>query len=352
MLRCQYCGHVIHGQAAGLAEHIRQQHPEHAGVADDPEQARQKKEKYSPWKLGGLSVRELAKRVWRGSMDDDVFGRAAELGYYGFFSLFPALILLTAVLGMMAGPGTRLHGMLLHYMNTALPDAASKMIRGVLDQASAASGEGKITFGLLVSLWTASSAMAAVQDTLNGVYDVIDERPLWRARAIALGLTIVCSVLIVFALAVILYGGVLADFIGNNIGLSSALTWIWKIGQWPIALFFLSLVFALVYYYAPDVEQRHWEWITPGSVVGMATWLLVTIGFRVYVQHFNSYSATYGSLGAVIILLTWFYVAGLTLLLGGEVNAEIEHAAARRGVPDAKLKGQKQSLADRQQPAA
>ncbi len=347
MHRCQYCGRMIHGDAGDLKTHIRKQHPEHAGVAADSQLAQAKKQQFSPWKLGGLSLWELVKRVWQGIMDDDVFGRAAELGYYGFFSLFPLLILVTAVLGKMAGPGTHLHHMLIHYMDRTLPGSAAKMIRGVLHETSAASGGGKITFGIIASLWTASSAMAAIQDTLNGVYDVADERPLWKSRGIALALTIVCSILLVLAMAVILYGGVLADFIGNQLGLSTAVTWIWKIGQWPVALFFIATIFALIYYYAPDVQQKHWEWLTPGSVVGMVTWILASVGFRIYLHYFNSYSATYGSLGAVIILLTWFYVTGLMLLLGAEVNAEIEHAAARRGVPDAKRKGEKVPACDR-----
>ncbi len=344
MLRCQYCGRVIHGRAADLKTHIRKQHPEHAGVAPVPTPER--REQLSPWKLGGLSITELSKRVWNSINNDDVINRAAELAYFFFFSLFPALILLTAVFGLLAGPGTKLHDMLLQYMGTALPGSAFEMVKKVLDETSQAAGGGKITFGILLSLWSASAAMTAVQDTLNAVYDVPEGRPWWKAKGIAIGLTVVCSILMILALVIILSGGMLADFVGNHLGLTTAFTWTWKIVQWPIALFFLAMVFSATYYFAPDVEQRHWEWLTPGALVGMVTWIIASVALRIYLHYFNSYSATYGSLGAVIILLTWFYVTGLMLLLGAEVNAEIENAAAKSGIPDAKHKGQKVPQSD------
>ncbi len=234
MLRCQYCGRVIHGRAADLKTHIRKQHPEHAGVAPVPTPER--REQLSPWKLGGLSITELSKRVWNSINNDDVINRAAELAYFFFFSLFPALILLTAVFGLLAGPGTKLHDMLLQYMGTALPGSAFEMVKKVLDETSQAAGGGKITFGILLSLWSASAAMTAVQDTLNAVYDVPEGRPWWKAKGIAIGLTVVCSILMILALVIILSGGMLADFVGNHLGLTTAFTWTWKIVQWPIAL--------------------------------------------------------------------------------------------------------------------
>lgn len=349
MLRCQYCGRVLHGQASDLRAHIRKQHPEHARVA--PEPTPEQREELSPWKLGGLSIRELGKRVWNSVNSDDVLNRAAQLAYYFFFSLFPALIFLTSILGLLAGPGTKLHDMLLVYMGTALPGSAFEMVQKVLTETNQAAGGGKITFGLLVTLWSASAAMTAVQDTLNAVYDVPEQRPFWKAKGIAIGLTVVCSILMIVALTVILYGNMLADFVGSHIGLGPVATWAWKIAQWPIAFLFLAMVFSVTYYYAPDVEQRHWEWLTPGAVAGMTTWILASLVLRVYLHYFNSYSATYGSLGAVIILLTWFYVTGLMLLLGAEVNAEIENAAAKRGIPDAKHKGQKVPAADKESAA-
>jgi membrane protein len=285
----------------------------------------------SPWKLGGLSVRELAKRVWKSANDDDIFGRSAQLAYYFFFALFPGLIFLSSVLGLLASPGTQLHDSLLRFMGTVLPGSAFAMVQQVLDQTTQASGGGKLTFGILVALWSATQGMVAVQDTMNAVYNVREGRPLWKSRGNALGLTLVCGVLLIAALTVILYGNTLANFIGARVGLSTAATRAWKIGQLPVALFFLSLVFAVTYYAAPDLAQRHWEWLTPGAVVGMTSWIIASAALRLYLHFFKSYTASYGSLGAVIILLTWFYVTGLMLLTGAEVNAEIANAAAKRG---------------------
>lgn len=334
----------------GPKNHIRKSHPEHADVA--PKSGGAGEKELSPWKLGGLSIVELGKRVWSSLNNDDVFGRAAQLAYYFFFALFPGLIFVSAVLGLLAGPGTQLHDSLLRYMSTALPGSAFDLIKQTLDQTTKASGGGKLTFGILAALWSATQGMAAVEDTLNAVYDVREGRPIWKSRGTALGLTVVCSILLIVALTVILYGNTLASFTGEHLGLGTAVTWLWKIVQWPVALFFLSLVFALAYYYGPDVEQRHWQWMTPGALVGMLTWIIASAALRVYLHFLNSYSATYGSLGAVMILLTWFYVTGLMLLLGAEVNAEIENAAAKSGKPDAKHKGQKVPASDKGNRAA
>lgn len=301
----------------------------------------EKREQLSPWTLGGISLPELGKRVWKSTLDDDVFGRSAQLAYYFFVAVFPALIFLTALLGLLAGPGTRLHDSLLTYIGTALPPTAYELLRKTLDEATKGTGGAKIGFGLLATLWSATAGMTAIEDTLNAVYNVHESRPLWKTYGIAIALTVVCSILLIVALSVVLYGNALANFVGGHLGLGPVATWAWKIVQWPIALAFLAMVFSLTYYYCPDVDQRHWQWLTPGAVAGMTLWIVASFGFRVYLHFYNSYTATYGSIGAVLILLLWFYITAMMLLLGAEVNAEIENAAAKRGVPDAKHKGQK-----------
>lgn len=312
-------------------------------IQERPEQhpGQEKSEQLSPWRLGGLSVKELAKRVWASVNDDDLFGRSAQLAYYFFLALFPALICLTALLGIFAASSAQLRQSLLNYMATALPSTAYDLISKTLQHTTAASGGGKIGFGLLASLWSASAGVAALEDTLNAVYNVKDTRPLWKIYGIAASLTVVGGFLVMIALTVILYGNTLANFVADKLGLGPVATWSWKIVQWPIALFFLALVFSLTYYFCPDVDQRHWQWITPGAVIGMAAWIIASGAMRLYLHFYDSYTATYGSLGAVMILLLWFYVTGMMLLLGAEVNAEIENAAAKSGLPDAKHKGQK-----------
>ena len=142
------------------------------------------------------------------------------------------------------------------------------------------------------------------------------------------------------ALAIVLYGGTIAEFVGAHTGLSTVTVMAWKMVQWPIALFFVVLSFALIYFFGPDAKQE-WQWITPGSMVGTVVWIGASVVFRVYLHYFNSYSKSYGSLGAVILLLLWLYISGLAIVLGGEINSEIENAAAKRGHPEAKEAGEK-----------
>jgi membrane protein len=142
------------------------------------------------------------------------------------------------------------------------------------------------------------------------------------------------------ALTIVLYGGNIANFVGGHVGLSNVTVITWRVLQWPIALLFVVIAFALLYYWGPDTEQQ-WQWITPGSLVGVLTWIGASLLFRVYLHFFNSYSKTYGSLGAVIVLLLWLYISGLAIMVGGEINSEIENAAARRGHPEAKEPGEK-----------
>jgi membrane protein len=208
-------------------------------------------------------------------------------------------------------------------------------------EVSSASGGGKISFGILAALWAASNGMGAISDSLNAAYHVKETRSWWRRRLIAVGLTLVLAVLIVSALVLVLSGGQIAEFLATTFGFTEAFSIGWKVVQWPIVLFFLVLAFALIYYWAPDLKDQEWKWVTPGSLIAILIWLLVSFGFRLYLHFFNSYSKTYGSLGAVIILMLWFYFTGFAILTGGEVNSDIEDVAARKGDPKAKEKGEK-----------
>jgi membrane protein len=203
------------------------------------------------------------------------------------------------------------------------------------------SSAGKLSFGLLLALWAASTGMEAITDALNTAYGVEETRPWWKRRLAAVLLTIALSVLIMAALALVIGGGRLADYLAALFGFGSAFMWAWKILQWPLALGSMLAAFALIYYFAPDLRDQDWKWITPGAVIGITLWLLASFGLKGYLHYFNSYSRTYGSVGAVIVLMLWLYLTGLAVLIGGEVNAEIENVAAERGAPDAKKKGRK-----------
>ena len=301
--------------------------------------------KGSLWKLAGLKPTILARRVWKEIQGDKVFNRAAELSYYFLLALFPLLILLTSVFGLIIGEQAELRQKLFNYLAQVMPPSALQLTDTTLQEVSAASGGGKISFGVLATLWAASNGMGAITEALNVAYDVKESRPWWKTRLTAILLTIALGVLIITALILVLAGGKIANGVAANYSFGNVFTWTWKVLQWPLIFVFITLAFALIYYFAPDVEDQKWAWITPGSVIGVILWLLVSFAFRTYLQYFDSYGKTYGSLGAVIILMLWLYLTGVAVLIGGEVNAEIEHAAAEAGVPDAKHEGEKTSAA-------
>jgi membrane protein len=295
----------------------------------------------SIWKLGGLTRRELARRVWSDAYEGDLLTRAAALSYYFLLALFPLLIFLTAMLGYFAEAGTELRKNLLNYLASIAPRTASQLVRATIEEITEGADSGKLSFGLLAALWFASFGMGAVGDTLNSAYGVRESRPWWRVRLISLGLTAALAALIISALALMLYGGEIGEGLAARYDFGGAFMAVWNVIQWPIVLGFVLFAFALIYYYAPDLRDQHWYWITPGSLIGVAVWLLVSFAFRFYLSYFDRYSVTYGSLGAVIVLLLWFYLTGAAILIGGKVNAVIEHAAARAGEPEAKLPGEK-----------
>ena len=282
----------------------------------------------------------MAGRVWNEMNRDDIFGDAAKLAYYFLLALFPLLIFLTSAIGMIVS-GTSMRQTLFQYLARVMPSSAFQLIDSTMLEVTNSSSAGKLSFGLLLALWAASNGMDAITEALNTAYDVEETRPWWKRRLAAVLLTVGLSVLIIAALAMVIGGGRLADYLAALFGFSSAFAWVWKILQWPLALAFMLTAFALIYYFAPDLRDQDWKWITPGSVIGVVLWLLASFGLKSYLHFFNSYSATYGSLGAVIILMLWLYLTGLAVLVGGEVNAEIENLAAQRGAPDAKKKGKK-----------
>ncbi len=298
-------------------------------------------EQTSPWKLGGLSALQLGKRTWAEMNKDDVFGRSAELAYYFFLAVFPALFFVVSIFGIIAHGNPKFQQQLMTYMGSMMPGQASGLMKQTLQQIIQASSGTKLSLGLLAALWTASGGMSSMMDVLNITYDVDEGRPFWKKRLVAIALTIAVSLLVIVAIILILYGGDIANMVFGKVGLGSVFNMVWKVVQWPVAILCVVVAFAIVYYAAPDVKQPAWHWVSPGAVVGVGLWVIASIAFRVYLQFSNSYNKTYGALGGVIILLLWFYITAFSFLTGSEVNSEIEHAAAKRGEPEAKLPGQK-----------
>jgi membrane protein len=254
------------------------------------------KEYASPWKLGGLTPLQLSKRVYHEIDDDEVLTRSAALAYYFVSALFPMIFFLMAMLGLFA-QSHDLQSSLLNYAARFMPGDAYSLIQKTIKEVANNSSGLKLAFGLALALWSGSGGIVSIMDALNRCYHVKDSRPWWKQRLMAIALTIAISVLTIAALAIVLYGGNIVNFVGSHVGLSSVSVIAWRIVQWPIALFFVVLSFALLYYWSPDTEQQ-WLWITPGSVVGVVTWIGASLLFRVYLHFFNSYSNTYGSLCA------------------------------------------------------
>jgi membrane protein len=282
-----------------------------------------------------VSWTEVFRRTWKETDKDDVFGRSAQLAYYFFLALFPLLICVVTILGVLAGKDAHVQDAVFNFL-AILPGSASTLIQKTLTEVDQAHATSKLSIGLILSLWSASAGMSAIMDTLNAAYEVHEHRSFIKRNAIALGLTLAVAILIIVAVAIVLAGGPTAEAFSGGI-----VKMVIKIAEWPVAIALVLLGFALVYFFAPDVKEQKWHWITPGAVIGVALWLAASFGLKIYLHFFDSYSATYGSLGAVIVLLLWFYVLGASLLFGAEINSVIEDAAAKEGEPDAKLKGEK-----------
>ena len=288
---------------------------------------------HSLWNLEGVPARVVAIRTWKSTLSDRLFGRAAELGFYFLFALFPTLFSASSILGLAARSAEQIYDKLLNYLALVIPASALGTVLNTFNETTAAATPGKITFGLVAALWSASVGISALQDTLNVVYKIQDSRSFFRARIYAIGLTILLTAIITLILASMFGGDYLASVAYARISprpLALVTAFGAKLLGWIVSTLMLALAFAVVYYWAPDIKKKRWHWLTPGGTIGMVGWMIASLGLRLYLHFFNNYSVTYGSLGAVIILLTWFYITGLMLLIGAEINSEIEAAAAEQ----------------------
>ncbi len=279
----------------------------------------------SLWKFGGLTPLMLTKLAIKKMDTDELSTRSASLSYYFLLALFPMFLFLVSLVGVFAGPGSQLRESIVSGLSRMAPGSASSLVQSVIHQTFKSSSGIKLAAGILGALWAASGGMGAVVVSLNKIYDVIETRPWWKQKLAIIGLTVTLAGLIILALVLVLYGGKIGQTISTLVGLGHAFGIAWKVLQWPVSFAAMFLSFSVVYYYAPNLDQRKWYWVTPGAVAGVALWLITSLGFRVYLHFFNSYSATYGSLGAVIILMLWLYMTGFAILMGGEVNWVIEN---------------------------
>jgi membrane protein len=291
-----------------------------------------------------ISYGELFKRTFKEMQEDDALGLAAQLAYYFFLALFPTLLFLIALAGFL--PAEDLVGRVVSMLQGVAPQQVISIIRDQLTKIAEGDQAGLLSFGVVAALWSSSAAMVAIISALNRAYDVEEARPWWKQRLMAIVLTIGVSVFLLAATTLVVAGPELADFVTSRLGMSAAVEWTWKILQWPLVFLLVTTAIGFIYYFAPDVDQD-WVWITPGSLLATVLWLIGSLGFRAYVVNFGSYNETYGAIGGVIVLMLWLYLSGLVIIIGAEMNSEIEHASPHGKDVGEKTPGQRRSIGPR-----
>jgi membrane protein len=270
------------------------------------------------------------KRTVREFRDDNLTDWAAALTYYSILAIFPALIVLVSLLGLVGESATQ---PLIDNLGTVAPGPAKEIFTSAIKNLQGSQGAAGVLFvvGLLGALWSASGYVAAFMRASNAIYDIEEGRPVWKTLPVRVGLTIVLLVLLALTtIAVVLTGG-LAQRVGNVIGLGDTAVKVWNIAKWPVLLVVVSFMFALLYWAAPNVKQAGFRWVSPGGLVAVVGWLIASAAFAFYVSSFGSYNKTYGALGGVIVFLVWLWISNIVILLGAEFNAELERERAIAG---------------------
>jgi membrane protein len=283
-----------------------------------------------------ISWAEILRRTFTEAFSkDNCLGMAAQLAYYFLFALFPTLLVMMAFADIFAADVVQM----INGLGGFIPREGLSVITEQLGRLTDGEEGGLLTIGMLTALWSSSAAMTAIIDTLNAAYDIEEGRPWWKVRITAILLTVGLSVFIVVAFALVVAGPTLAERLADRFFLGAAFEWTWKILQWPLVFGMVSGGLAVVYYFAPDAEQD-WVWLTPGSIAATVLWLLASLGFKYYIATFGGGYASYGLIGGVMVLMLWFYISGLVILIGAEMNAVIEHASAYGKADGEKFAGQ------------
>jgi len=276
----------------------------------------------------------VLKRSVREFREDNLTDWAAALTYYGVLSIFPALLVVVSVLGLVGESATQ---PLLDNVATVAPGPAQEIFTSAIQNLNQSQGAAGILFvvGLAAALWSASSYVGAFMRASNSIYEVEEGRPFWKLRPAQIGITLTMMILLVVGAVAVVVTGPLAEEVGNVIGVGSAAVTAWDIAKWPVLVLLVSFMFSVLYWAAPNVKQPGFRWLTPGGVVAVVLWILASAAFAFYVANFGSYNKTYGSLAGVIIFLVWLWISNIAVLLGAEVNAEVERARElESGVPE------------------
>jgi len=279
----------------------------------------------------------LGKKLYEKMMETDVFGRAAQVGFYFSFAFFPLLLFLVTLFGILLGSTESLQRELYEYLARILPTDAFDLVRTTMSEIVESSSGGKLTLGAFVTLWSASAGVDSLRSALNSVYEVDEDRAWWYTKFQSLLLTFLFILLLGVALAALAAGVQMFNGLLTIAGLHIGSGWLLGIIQWTTIAILLIFVTAVIYSWLPSFDKFRWVWISPGAGVAIVLWTLLTGGFRLYLQYFNSYNKAYGSLGAVIILMLWMYLTGMALLIGGAINSVLTEMADSSGARKAQM---------------
>jgi membrane protein len=276
--------------------------------------------------------REIASQTVRDIGRDDCMGLSAQLAFYFFLAVFPALLFLVALIGNLPIGG--IIDQLMETLRPLAPGEVLTVVRRQIDDVIANSSGGLLTAGIAGALWSSSAAMVAIISALNRAYEITEWRPWWKRRALAVGLTLALAGFIILSMTLVLIGPDVATWLADWLGLGAAVAIVWSIVRWPVMVALMAIGLNLIYHFAPN-RKRRWAWMTPGSLLATGLWLLSSFGFKFYVTNFANYNATYGAIGGIIVMLMWFYASALAILVGAELDAVLERLARDAHTPSA-----------------
>ena len=281
----------------------------------------------SPTQLKGKGIFAAVKRTFKQFSEDNISDWAAALTYYGVLSIFPAVLVLVSLLGLLGNDGQQtVRGAVDEIVQS---DQIQRLVDTVLGQVKSTGTAGLAAiFGILVAFWSASGYIAAFMRASNAIYDVPEGRPIWKTLPIRVGVTAVVGLMLVASAAIVIFTGDLAEVVGQSIGLGGVAVTVWSIAKWPVLVVLVSLMFAILYWASPNAKTGGFRWVSPGGIFAVVLWIIASAAFAIYLANFANYNKTYGTLGGVIAFLVWLWISNIAILLGAEMDAELERGRA------------------------
>jgi membrane protein len=281
----------------------------------------------SPASLKGKGVFAALKRTLKQFSQDNVSDWAAALTYYGILSIFPAMLALVSILGMVSANGQQT---VRDTIGEVVPnEQIQSMVNMVLNQVKDPGTAGfAAVIGIALAFWSASGYVAAFMRASNAIYDVPEGRPIWKTLPIRLGVTAVIGLMLVASAVIVIFTGDLAEAVGEQIGLGSAAVTVWSIAKWPVLVILVSLMFSILYWASPNAKTGGFRWVSPGGIFAVVLWVAASAAFAIYLANFANYNKTYGTLGGAIAFLVWLWISNQAILLGAEMDAELERGRA------------------------